>query len=632
MAEAYSSYVTEWHGGKTRAYIKGWIESETDKTATIYVWGCAQANRLTQYGVRIRVYINGTQVNTTTANIFSASSVTNVGGISGRATITKSSSSQNITIACAISGATVNGYGPIGGSATASTSVSVGVWVLRPPSAPSALTAARNAAANIDLTWTNNATNAASTLVERCMKGGSWATILDRGSVITSYTDSPGIGSFKYRVRYWNSDGFSGYSNETDYIVTLCPPAAPTLISPASGAMVDANRESVKVIWQHNAIDSSAQTEAEISWSKDNIAFETATVAQENYYQLPIEGENEAIYWMVRTKGADVDYGPTSGVSHFLVRTAPVAILSVPSLIENLPIPLSWEYEDAMGTQISALLEVLTEDEQTVFSKTLASENSYTILASEFTPEHEKTYLIRLTVVSTTSLSYSTQAAVTVNYVSPVRPNIAVATNLRRAENVITVFEGTGIENAPQTAFISVFRDGMLLAERLHPGGSVTDGTPPLDRRITYTAVAYTESGAAAMKNEITVVNSNGFAFFNFGDQVAKLGMNISITDITRNEKECYVTSASKYPKVFYGEHSERSGSISADVFWAYDALDYGEEAMLSAIEDLKEHTGLITLRLPYSDTFTVDVDVSEERSTSAYNIAKVSIDWRRVD
>ncbi|MBR3689743.1 MAG: hypothetical protein IKL97_01400, partial [Eggerthellaceae bacterium] len=112
----------------------------------------------------------------------------------------------------------------------------------------------------------------------------------------------------------------------------------------------------------------------------------------------------------------------------------------------------------------------------------------------------------------------------------------------------------------------------------------------------------------------------------------AKVGMNISISDETLNEKEYYATSASRYPKVFYGMHAERTGSISADVFWAHDALGYGEEAMLSSVELLKDHAGLVTMRLPYGDPFTADVNVSTERSTSAYNIAQVAIDWRRVE
>lgn len=631
MAEAYSSYVVESHGGKTRAYVKGWIESETDKAATIYVWGCAEANRLTQYGVRISVYIDGNQVNTATANIFSASSVTNVGSVSGRATIAKGSNSESISIACSISGETVGSYGPIGGSATASTAVLVGAKVLSPPSAPSSLTAARDAAANIELSWTNNASNASSTLIERCLKGGSWEKIADNGSVITSYVDSPGVGSFKYRVRYWNEDGYSGYSNETDYVVTLCAPAAPTLLSPLSGATVNANNQSALLRWQHNSIDSSGQTEAKVYWSTDNQVYEEVTVGAESQYSLPV-GQNLDYYWRVATRGAHADYGPASGVSHFLVRTAPVAILRVSTPVKNLPIPISWDYEDAMGTQSSARLEIYNEAGGLAFRKQLHAEQAYTVEASEFTPKHEENYTVQLTVTSTTSLSYTTQATFTADYVPPARPRLAIATEYGKAANVVSVFAGEAIEGVPPTAYISLFREDETIAEALQPSRSFVDETPPLDRQVRYRAVAYAQSGAASERSKSVTVPSSGFVFFNFDGKIAKVGMNLSIKDETKNEKESYATASSKYPKVFYGEHSERGGTITAEVFWAHDALDYGAEAMLSAVEELKEHSGLVHMRLPYSDAFTADVDVTTSKSTDVYNIAPVSIEWRRVE
>lgn len=631
MAEAYSSWVVEWHNGKTRAYVKGWVESETDKTATIYVWACANAYQIEQYGVRVNCYINGTHVGTNNGTIWAASGSADTAACEGRLTVSKGSSGMNVTISSTISGETVSGYGPIGGSATASTTVWVGAKVLRPPSAPSNLTGARNAYAGIDLSWKNNATNASSTLIERCMKGGSWETIIDRGSVFTTYTDAPGIGSFKYRVRYWNSDGFSGYSNETDYIVTLCAPAAPTLLAPASGATINANDRSVLLRWQHNSIDSSDQTKAKLYWSTDNSTFQEVSLKTEKQYSLSI-AQNQTYYWKVATRGAHEDFGPESGVSHFLVRTAPVALIKVETPVKNLPIPISWEYEDAMGSQASAVLKIIDETGSTAYTKQLTTAHSYTVTAAEFTPEHAKTYTVHLTVTSTTSLSFATQAAITIDYQPPAKPKMAIATNATCASNTITVFSGSGEEDTPPTTVISLFRDGELLAEGLYSNKSFIDKTPPLDTPVQYRAVAYATSGSAAEKMETVQVPSGGFAFFTFDDQTAKVGMNISIKDETKNEKEYYTTASSKYPKVFYGEHAERTGSVTANVFWAHDALDYGEEAMLSSIEALKNHSGLVYLRLPYADAFYADVDVSTDKSTDTYNIATVSIDWRRVE
>ncbi len=545
--------------------------------------------------------------------------------------MSKASASRSVSISARISGETVNGYGPIAGSATASTSVAIGAKVLTPPSAPTNLTAERNAAANIELSWTNNASNATATLVERCMKGGDWEEIARIASVLTTHTDSPGIGSFKYRVRYSNEDGYSGYSNETDYIATLCAPAAPTLSSPVSGSTVNANAGTATLSWRHNAIDASPQSAATVWWSRDNVGFESAETGGESSYPLPI-GQNETVYWKVATKGAHEDYGPASGVAHFLVRTPPVAALSVPRTVKSLPILVSWTYEDAMGTQASAVLSVEDEDGTTVFTEALADEKSRPITGADFVPEQARTYIVRLTVTSTTSLSHTTQAAMTVDYEPPPRPGLSIATSAGRAENTVTVFEGPYEEGAPATATIWLYRDGSLLAKGLPTGASYIDRTPPLDKRVEYSAVAYAESGAASKRSESVVVRSNGFAFFNFASQVAKVGMNARFSDQTAAEKELYTVASSKYQKVFYGEHSERTGAIAADAFWAHDALGYGEEAMLSAIEALKEHAGLVYLRLPYSDSFHADVSVSIDRSTDTYNVASVAVDWRRVE
>lgn len=628
MPDAFSGYVTEWHGGRTRAYVYAYVESETDKTATIYVSGCAQATNISQYGVRSSCTGGGSGYGVLACPSWTA----DYASCSARFTVSKGSGHYE-TCSCTIWGDTIDGYGPISGSATATVSVWVGAKVLRPPSAPTNLTGVRNASASIDLTWTHNSTNISSTQVERAKKGESWAQIMDSSGAITSYTDSPGIGSFKYRVRCWNEDGFSGYSNETNYIATLCAPAAPTLSMPASGATIDANSKTAKLIWVHNSIDTSAQTEAQVSWSTDNKTFTTTSVTTNTHYELPITG-NETVYWKVRTKGAHADYSPWSGVSLFHVRTAPVSVLQIENPIRYIPIPVSWTYDDAMGTQVSAKLQIENESGKTVFTATLGSAQSYTIPASEFTPTHGGKYTIILTVTSTTSLSYTTQAVLTVDYVPPAKPSVALATDPSTAVVIATVFEGTNEENAPPTTMLAIYRGETLLATGLHSGESIEDGLAPLDQQLVYRVVAYAESGSASEKSDSVIVHSKGFAFFNYGEdyrEAAKISLNLEESDDTEGEKELYHIASSRYPKIFYGEHSTRSGTVTGDVLWNQDWFNQGERAMLSAVERLKEHNGLVYMRLPYRDSLYVNCNVSIKRSSDRYNIASVSIDWQAV-
>lgn len=629
MAESYSRWIVESHGGKTRAYVKAYVESETDKTATIYITGCAQGYRLTKYGVASSCTGGGSN----RANIFSASSTTNVAWCSGRITVDKTSGGHYETCQCSIWGVTVNGYGPIAGSATASVSVWVSARVLRPPSAPTNLVAARNAQANIDLSWANNASNAVSTLIERCQKGGAWEVIADEQAVLTTYTDSPLIGSFKYRVRYWNSDGYSGYSNETDYIVTLCAPAAPTLVTPLSGSVIDANAQTVRMSWLHNPIDTSAQTEAELAWSADNVNYTFVSLTTQSSYEIAIEG-NQILYWKVRTKGAHEDYGPWSAVSAFTVRTAPVATLVLDSVIEELPIELSWTYDDAEGEQAAYLVEIADENGILRHSVRGGSQKSLLIAVTEFTPENGSVYTVALTVTSTTSLSYRTAAVVRVEYASPASPSLVLGVNPETLSVKATVFEGSSEDDVPATVSLSLFRGDDLIAENLKNGQSVMDLVPPLDRPIAYRAVAYGMSGSAATRKETIVAHSKGFAFFNYGldfSSVAKLSLDYEESDASEHEHELYSVASSAYPKVFYGKHKTRSGTISGTVLWESDVFEAGSSSMLSAFEELKDYSGLTYMRLPYRDEMHVLCTVSLKRSAQRYGIAAVSIDWQVV-
>ena len=96
------------------------------------------------------------------------------------------------------------------------------------PAAPSNLTAtvitsgtARNRTKTVTLKWQDNSQNESGFNIERCTQTTIGKTKVcsfsDRASVgpnITTFTEIPGSGTYKYRVRAWNASGSSGYSNE----------------------------------------------------------------------------------------------------------------------------------------------------------------------------------------------------------------------------------------------------------------------------------------------------------------------------------------------------------------------------------------------------------------------------------
>lgn len=84
-----------------------------------------------------------------------------------------------------------------------------------PPAAPTGLAATAVSSAQINLAWTDNATDETSYSVERSTNGTTFSVIATLGANATSYSNTGLAASttYWYRVRAANSGGFSGYSN-----------------------------------------------------------------------------------------------------------------------------------------------------------------------------------------------------------------------------------------------------------------------------------------------------------------------------------------------------------------------------------------------------------------------------------
>jgi hypothetical protein len=101
------------------------------------------------------------------------------------------------------------------------------------PAAPSNLTATAPAPRQVNLSWTNNASNQTGFVIQRSFNGGNWTQIATVGANVTTYTDKTVSKrkTYSYRVYAYNSYGNSGYSN-TATVTTpgagVVGPSAPT--------------------------------------------------------------------------------------------------------------------------------------------------------------------------------------------------------------------------------------------------------------------------------------------------------------------------------------------------------------------------------------------------------------------
>jgi len=94
-----------------------------------------------------------------------------------------------------------------------------------PPSAPTGLNATAVSNTEIDLTWTDTSNNETGFSIERSGDGASWSEIGTVGVNVSSYpnTGLQGNTQYFYRVRAYNSSGYSSYSNVDSDTTTSTP-------------------------------------------------------------------------------------------------------------------------------------------------------------------------------------------------------------------------------------------------------------------------------------------------------------------------------------------------------------------------------------------------------------------------
>jgi hypothetical protein len=109
-----------------------------------------------------------------------------------------------------------------------------------PPAAPSSLSATAVSSSQINLAWTDNASNENGFTIERATGSGAFSALATVAANVTSY-QSTGLAAstaYSYRVRASNAGGNSAYSNTasaTTQAVSTQPPATPTGLTATAG-------------------------------------------------------------------------------------------------------------------------------------------------------------------------------------------------------------------------------------------------------------------------------------------------------------------------------------------------------------------------------------------------------------
>lgn len=522
------------------------------------------------------------------------------------------------------------------------------------PTEPSNVVAARKTETVVTVTMDNPALTATAAEVQRSPDAATWATIRTITSAnVTSFDDTPGGGTFYYRVRNTRGSLASAWSAASNKVITIIAPAAPTLNEPASGVVVPKTQQSVHFAWTHNPIDGSPQSKAEIATSTDGGATWTTSVVSDSKTAADLANGwsiNATVTWRVRTKGAHADFGAWSNTRAFRVCQMPSVSVSSPAVdgqaLTDVPVRVAWTYNDPSGTQQQATVTVKSADGFVLFTRTIAGATaSLDIGTKDMLPKNNSTFTITVAVVSTSSLASSATRTFTTNYLEPAVPEIIIEQDSVNGRVSATCFSGDRDgDNLPDTASLGIFRrnaDGRLvpIVDKVVSGTGAVDCYPPLDQPLSYIATAYTDNGLTSEKEVVVTVPSRGFVFVNFDAasgyaDVAKMAMDVEWNTDRQPDSEIIDTEGSEDPLVFYGSALQTSTEISGSVWWRTDTAPEGwsdAPSMAAAFERLAKDRGIKIVRYPHGDVEPAHLTCKLSTSSANPLVNGVELSGRKV-
>lgn len=436
------------------------------------------------------------------------------------------------------------------------------------PAAPTKLTPSRTGETSVKVDIVNPAKTATALELQRSADGSAWSNSVSLGGTVTTLTDNPGGGTWVYRARNTRGALASAWSPVSAPVVTMCAPAAPTLVEPTRGQVVDSSTPKIAFAWRHNPLDGSSQTAAEVRYSTDGggtwqtveaTTEQTATIV--NAFEV-----NADVTWSVRTKGAHADFGPWSGNGVFSVKQAPSVAFAKPAdgfVIENTPVAVELQYSDASGEYAGG---VLTIERGGVVERTFdMTEKTLEIPVGEWLPQDGAAYAFRVSARSTSTLTASAMREVTVDFVLPQAADLVIEPDPEtgRVQIVCNLAEADGRVPAVSITLRRVSKDGsVLLGDGLPEGAGVTDAYAPLNSDYAYEATTTADSGAACTVSFHARVDTE-WAFMCFGGDLARGRWNPTHSFGLTPSVEYVRYAGLKRPVAYMEDYNEESHSVS---------------------------------------------------------------------
>ena len=405
------------------------------------------------------------------------------------------------------------------------------------PAVPASVSATKATVSTVDVTVTAGATWATSHEVERTSdEGATWSPIGTVAGAGGTYTDTnPPAGSVQYRARAVIGALYSDYVNSNS-LVTLTPPLAPTLSSYPPAAMLAGSAAFVSWIPNHpdGTEQAKAQVEVTTGGTTTTIAINdsTTTVDLSSYVAAPAN-----VSVRVRTYGLYAAWGAWSDTISFTAYDAPVVTIDAPAydgeVMTALPVSVQWTATDTTGIS-SQVLRLFDGNGALLKSWTLAGNVSqFDLDQSTYFLANNSVYSVVVTVTAGSTLQASATRQFDVAYVGPGEPTSDIWWGEDSLACAITVGDGDDQGGTLPTAdyfyVVRVMPDGTeyLVATNLASSEQAYDPLPPLGVEFAYRVVAVAASGTETPTLAPTAKGTNAWAF-GFGAGVAETALLIA--------------------------------------------------------------------------------------------------------
>lgn len=364
---------------------------------------------------------------------------------------------------------------------------------------------------DIIVTWTNGSGAAAQSCITEVYDkpNGGTGVLLGTAAVgANTFTHlSPSSAqTHAYYVRHKTADNnptlYGSNSAVSNTVALLAPPLAPTITGPSVLDPADLT----PVTWNHNSVDTTAQTAYEVqhravggsTWtSTGKITSAVSSWVTPGTWPL---GQSREV--QVRTYGAHASASPWSATAVIPTSARPTALITSPGAsVSGAVVDVEWTYFDAESTVQSAAVVTLEDSTSTVI-ETINIDGAATTATFVTRVANAGSYTVKVDVRDGSGLwSTTVSQPFTVAYFPPASPAATVEWDAETGSAVLTIsyVEPTGTEVATQT--IEVWRGDVLVESLLAPSPgapvAVIDPIPPLDG-ASYSIVAWSSSPSSA--------------------------------------------------------------------------------------------------------------------------------------